>query len=81
MEQSIFTTDKGCCIRYINLNKDKFITLINHPEQNFLHYNKYSLYILRDGNYLDIKNLFSRIDRCQINLGRGGSQKEGASIV
>ncbi len=32
------------------------------------------MYIIRDGNFLDIKNLFATINNCNVNLGRG-SQK------
>lgn len=72
--KSIFTTDKGCHIKLIDIDQCEFGALINHPNQKFLNYNKHSLYILREGNYLDIKNIFSFVDKCQVNLGRGGSQ-------
>jgi len=75
IETSLFTTDKGSYIRYVDINKERFIEFINHEDQNFLNYNKNSLYILRGGNFLDIKNTFSSINNCQINVGRGGSQK------
>ena len=38
-----------------------------------MYFNKKS--ILRNGNFLDIKNLFDAVNNCQVNLGRGGSQK------
>lgn len=75
IEKSVLITDKGCYTRYMNIDQNEFVDLINCPNQNFLNYNKHSLYIIRGGNYLDIKNLFSLINRQQVNLGRGGSQK------
>jgi hypothetical protein len=33
------------------------------------------MYILRGGNFLDMKNIFSMVNGNQTNLGRGGSQK------
>ena len=41
----------------------------------FLVYNKYTLYIFKEGSYLDIKNIFSKINGFDTNIGRGGSQK------
>lgn len=57
------------------MNIEEFMKLINSENINFLEYNKKSLYILRKGNFLDIKNIFSNINKCRVNLGRGGSQK------
>jgi hypothetical protein len=42
---------------------------------NFLDYNINSMYILRSGNYIDIKNMFTSINGYRVNIGRGGSQK------
>jgi len=43
---------------------------LNYNGNNFLEYNKYSLYVLREGNYVGIKNLFSSINHSSANLGR-----------
>jgi len=67
-------SEKGSKLLYIEMNYAQFIKFIN-SEGNFLEYNKNSLYILRDGNFLDIKNLFANVNGYQINVGRGGSQK------
>jgi hypothetical protein len=66
--------DNGCILTYTEINKEQFITILN-SKANFLDYNKYSLYILRNGGFLGIKNLFNNINDYQVNIGRGGSQK------
>jgi hypothetical protein len=62
-------------IKYAEMNSKNFVKFLNREDNNFLEYNKYSLYILRKGNYLKIKNLFSSINNTKVNLGRGGGQK------
>jgi len=66
--------DKGSKVKYIEMSSDKFMKFINSNDQ-FLEFNKNSLYILRSGNFLDIKNIFAFISGYKINIGRGGSQK------
>lgn len=67
-------SEKGTKIHYLNMNHKTFMDFINIDDR-FLEYNKKSLYILRGGNFLDIKNIFSLIGGSKINVGRGGSQK------
>ena len=71
---NIIVTDKGSKVKYIDMKSEEFVKLLN-TEAKFIEYNKDSLYIIRDGNFLDIKNLFATINNCKVNLGRGGSQK------
>jgi hypothetical protein len=75
-ESSINTirSEKGSIINYVEINSDKFMNFINFNDE-FLKYNKDSLYILRNGNFLDIKNIFAYVSGYKINIGRGGSQK------
>lgn len=68
-------TNKGSKINFIEMTEEHFITFLNEDNKNFLEYNKYSLYIIRNGNFLDIKKLFARINGFDVNLGRGGPQK------
>jgi len=70
------STNKGCFVRYMDVKLDIFIKLINQENNNFFDYNQHSLYIIRGGNYLDIKNIFTTINNKPYNLGRGGSQKQ-----
>ncbi len=62
-------------INYVDISYNKFIEFINQPDIDFLNFNKNTLYILRDGDFLDVKNLFTKINNCDVNVGRGGSQK------
>lgn len=62
-------------LSFIEINKTNFIEFINNPNTNFLEYNKSSLYILKDSNYIDVKILFNKINQCEVNVGRGGGQK------
>ena len=69
-----FSCSIGSKIIYYDVSADKFINLIN-SKANFLEYNQHSLYILRKGHFLDIKNIFASISGYNVNIGRGGSQK------
>ena len=76
-KMSVIKKDNGCLITYSEMRQEDFITFLRFEKEkvDFLDYNKYSLYILRYGGFLDIKNLFSNINGYQSNIGRGGSQK------
>ena len=65
---------EGYNILYIDVSSEQFIKFLN-SDRYFLDYNGDSLYILRGGNFLDIKNLFAFIENNPVNIGRGGSQK------
>jgi hypothetical protein len=67
--------DNGSSITYVEMTRLDFATLLNNEKVDFLDYNRYSLYILRYGGFLDIKNLFTKINGHDMNVGRGGSQK------
>jgi hypothetical protein len=64
----------GSFITYLEMNCLEFKKILT-SNADFFEYNKYSLYILRGGIYLDIKNLFANINDYRVYLGRGGSQK------
>nr|YP_009262117.1 hypothetical protein [Chrysoporthe deuterocubensis]AMX22192.1 hypothetical protein [Chrysoporthe deuterocubensis] len=57
------------------LNIGEFDILLKNQRDQFLNYNKNSLFILRSSNYIEIKKLFSGIEGFQTSVGRGGSQK------
>lgn len=67
--------DNGSLITYTEMTRENLVTLLNNEKIDFRDYNRFSLYILRDGCFLDIKNLFAKINGYEMNLGRGGSQK------
>nr|YP_009262053.1 hypothetical protein [Chrysoporthe austroafricana]AMX22128.1 hypothetical protein [Chrysoporthe austroafricana] len=57
------------------LDVKSFDILLNNLRDQFLKYNKNSLFILRSSNYIHVKKLFTGIEGFQTNVGRGGSQK------
>lgn len=71
---NIIRTNEDSLIMYIEMDSDTFIRFIN-MDDHFMEYNKNTLYILRKGDFLDIKNIFASINGYQCNVGRGGSQK------
>ena len=64
----------GSQITYYDISADRFINLIK-SKADFLEYNQHSLYIIRNGHFLDIKNMFASVSGYNVNIGRGGSQK------
>jgi len=70
-----FKSNKGSEVKYIDVASNMFFDYLDNSSLLFLKENKNSLYIVRGGNYLDIKNIFSKIDGNLVNVGRGGSQK------
>jgi hypothetical protein len=68
------TSNNNSKVIYTEMGREQFINFLNF-NNNFMDYNKHSLYILRNGNFLDIKIIFSLINNCKVNVGRGGSQK------
>lgn len=66
--------NNGAKVNYIEISPDEFIKFISYND-NFFKENRTSLYILRKGNFLDIKNLFSFVGGYKMNISRGGSQK------
>jgi len=62
-------------ILYMELGLEKFTELLNNPKVDFKEYNRNSLYIMRNGSYIDVKSMLTKINNCEVNLGRGGSQK------
>lgn len=75
VKPSFVTTNKGCSVKYMEVKLDHFIIFLNIETKKFLDYNKHSLYIVRGGDYIAIKNMFNTINNEEVNLGRGGSQK------
>jgi hypothetical protein len=62
-------------VKYIEVGVEDFTVFLNNSDLNFLEYNKNTLYIIRNGNYLDVRNIFKKINNCDVDIGRGGSQK------
>jgi hypothetical protein len=62
-------------VKYAEIDVEDFIIFLNNPDLNFSEYNKNTLYIIRNGSFLDLKSLFNKINDCSINISRGSSQK------
>src|SRR6266487_2330271 len=65
-------------VNCIEIGVGEFIKQINSENCNFLSFNKHSLYIFKNGSYINAKNLFAKLENKNANLGRGGSQKAHA---
>jgi len=57
-------------VKYLEIKVDDFISHLNNPSYNLLEYNKYTLYILKKGRYINIKNIFFRINGFYESIGR-----------
>src|SRR5256885_15344986 len=57
-------------VKYLEVNANYFISHLNNPSYNFLEYNKHTLYIIKEGRYMDIKNIFTKINGFDTNIGR-----------
>ena len=63
-------------VKYLEIGANDFIThCLNNSSFNFLDYNKNTIFIIKEGSYIDVKNIFSKINGFNTNIGRGGSQK------
>jgi len=62
-------------IHLFELGVEDFIKVLNDPKNDFMSYNKDSLYILRDSDFMDVKNIFNKINNYEVNIGRGAGQK------
>jgi hypothetical protein len=71
---NIVRTNEESLVMYIEMDSDTFIRFLN-MDDHFMEYNNNTLYILRYGDFIDIKNIFASISGYQCNIGRGGSQK------
>lgn len=71
---NVAKVENDCLLSYIEINHITFIKLML-ADDKFLERNKDVLYILRDGNFSDIKAIFSKIEGCDVNICRGSSQK------
>lgn len=73
---NVIVSQKGSKVMYIEMNTKRFIEYLNYDNNDFSAYNSNSMYILRNSNFLDIKNLFATVNQSEYNVCRGGSQKQ-----
>jgi len=75
-DPNIFVIKEPSRIELLQINSNRFIQLLSNVDRDFTEYNKNSLYILKDGSYIDIKNMIKNINGFNVNIGRcSGSQK------
>ncbi len=74
-------SNKSSEVSYIELNREQFVKCINSMHFNFFDINPHCLYIVRDGNFTDIKNMFNFIDVYPANIGRGGSRSQKSHML
>jgi hypothetical protein len=71
-----FTIEESCFIEFVEISRGNFAEFLNDPNFNFMDYNKESLYILKNSNFRQVKELFSTINGYKASVGKGsGSQK------
>lgn len=65
-----------CEIKYIEIGLVYFVqNFLSADYSKFWEYNKKTLYILRNGTYSDIKEIFRKIDNRDVQIIRGADQK------
>jgi hypothetical protein len=78
-KNSFITISKDPELNYIEVGIENFIEILKDPNKffghNFLEINKNALFIFRDCNYIDIKNIFAKIEEHEVNIGRAFNQK------
>ncbi len=76
LECEVLELEEPCKVVYMEIGIKFFMErLLDNPDHDFWKYNKNTLYILRDGNYSNLKELFTIIQEEKVNIVRGSSQK------
>lgn len=77
IDENFQTFFNGSTINYMEMSRNSFQSILDN--EIFLTLNHTTLYLLRDGSYLDLKNLFlsknQTLTKNTLNIGRGGGQK------
>jgi len=71
---NVVKVDNKCLLNYVEINPKAFTELML-TDSDFLNKNKYTLYILRKGSFLNMKALFSKIQGQDVSIGNANSQK------
>lgn len=75
-ECEVLELEEPCKVIYMEIGIKFFMErMLDNPEHDFWVYNKDTLYILRDGDYSDLKDLFTVVQAEKVNVVRGSSQK------
>jgi len=77
LEFTVTKVDVPCKIIHIQVGVQYFLeNILKNPiNQDFWDFNKNTLFILKDGNYSDLKILFENIQGIKTKVVRGSSQK------
>jgi hypothetical protein len=77
LEFEITSVQEPCNVHYVEIGLKYFVEkYLPNPENiKFWEHNRDTLYILRDGVYSDIQELFVKIQDINVKLVRGASQK------
>jgi len=70
-----YRVDKGSRVNYLEFTPEQFIAYINTEDNKFINYNENSMYIIRSGSFIDIKNIFKLINGNHVNIGRWRGSK------
>nr|YP_009750554.1 hypothetical protein [Tolypocladium cylindrosporum]QIJ60559.1 hypothetical protein [Tolypocladium cylindrosporum] len=76
IECMVYEPKPNSNIKYIEMGYKFFIqNVLENSTKSFWKYNKNTLYILKDGNYSDLKEIFTVIQDSKVSIVRGSSQK------
>lgn len=70
-----FNIIKPSKVSVYKISENKFMEILKNPDNNFLDFNKHSLYIFNNSDFLNIKRIFSYNNTYNINISKGGGQK------
>jgi hypothetical protein len=62
-------------VNLFELGVEDFIKVLNNPTDDFMSYNKDSLYIVRNSDFINVKEIFNKINNYEVNISRGAGQK------
>lgn len=75
-ECRVTEVEESSNVKYVEMGIKYFMeNYLDNPNIDFWKYNKNSLYILRGGDYYDVKEMFTMIHDTKVRIVRGSSQK------
>lgn len=68
--------NNGCALTFINMGVEQYIKHLKiEGAKGFAQYNTHSMYILKNGDFTDIKNKIFNVEGVKVNIVRGSCQK------
>jgi hypothetical protein len=75
-ECRVTEVEESSNVKYVEMGIKYFMeNYLDNTNVDFWKYNKNSLYILRGGDYYDVKEMFTMIHDTKVRIVRGSSQK------